>query len=289
MTLRGDIGQALCMRRVRWIHGDLWGQQSMIKARLKPYIRNLRVASQNLVTKANCNPPISNFRFMARKVAFAKKYGQLKRQSVVTLLNHEFIFAEFNHSGSSATSYSWSHGADKGSYVGSGLLYFTIPYMLKAKTCLCIGSGGGFVPRFMYQAQVEAHVKDARTILVDADRGDLGRPNYMGQGSFLRTHFPRIEVVKCDSANYAAEAGANGLEIDYLHIDGDHTYEGALADFENYLPLMNDKSLISFHDTDGTHPCAAVVSEMKARGHNVIDLPFIGRGIAVIQISHCES
>ena len=41
--------------------------------------------------------------------AFARKYGQLKRQSPVTLLNHEFIFTEFNHSGPSLTAFSWSH------------------------------------------------------------------------------------------------------------------------------------------------------------------------------------
>ena len=112
----------------------------------------------------------------------------------------------------------------------------------------------------------------------------------MGQDSFLRGHFPRIEIVKRDSADYAAEARVSGgLKIDYLHIYGDHTYEGAFADFENYLPLMNDKSLISVHDTDGMLPYAAVVSEIKARGHNVIDLHFIGRGVAIIQISPRES
>jgi hypothetical protein len=261
----------------------------MIKAKLKPHIRKFLVVGQNFLTTAKRKPPISNLRFMADKVAFAKKYGELKCQSVVTLLNHDFLFTKFNHSGSPPTSHNWSHGADRGSYIGSGLLYFAIPYMLKAKTCVCIGSGGGFVPRLMYQAQVEAHVQSARTILVDADQGDLGRPDYMGRGSFLRTHFPGIEIVQRDSANYAAEARVSGLKIDYLHIDGDHTYAGALADFENYLPLMSDKSLISFHDTDGNLPCAAVVSKIKAMGHNVIDLPFIGCGIAIVQICPHES
>src|SRR5262249_36649123 len=128
---------------------------------------------------------------------------------------------DFIHSGLARTAYSWSHGADSGSYIGSGLLYFAIPYMLKAKTCVCIGSGGGFVPRLMHQAQFEAHVKDARTILVDADRGNDGRPDYMEEDSFLRTHFPKIEIIKRTSTDYAAEAEKSGLRIDYLHIDGD--------------------------------------------------------------------
>jgi hypothetical protein len=245
----------------------------------------IRSIAEKLETRAKLKPLISDLRFMARKFAFTKTHGELKRQLAGTLLNHYFIFTEFNHTGASLTSYAWSHGADKGSYVGSGLIYFAIPYALKAKTCVCIGSGGGFVPRFMYQAQVEAHVEDARTILVDADRGDFGRPDYLGQCSFLRRHFPGIEIVKLDSASYAAEARVSALKIDYLHIDGDHTYEAGLADFENYTPLMNDQGLITFHDTDGSLPCAAVVSEIKSRGHTVIDLPLVGRGIAIIQIS----
>src|SRR5690242_13390644 len=130
----------------------------MIKTKLKPYI--IRLVGQDFVDEAKRKPPIRNLLFLQHWIAFAKKYGQLKSQSGVTLLNHELIFAEFIHSGLARTTYSWSHGADSGSYIGSGLLYFAIPYMLKAKTCVCIGSGAGFVPRLMHQAQLEAHVRD---------------------------------------------------------------------------------------------------------------------------------
>lgn len=37
-------------------------------------------------------------------------------------------------------------------------------------------------------------------------------------------------------------------EIDFLFIDGDHTYEGAKADFEMYKELVTDDGLIAFHD-----------------------------------------
>ncbi len=39
----------------------------------------------------------------------------------------------------------------------------------------------------------------------------------------------------------------DGREIDLLFIDGDHTYEGVRADFENYRDLVMD-GLIAFHD-----------------------------------------
>ena len=240
----------------------------------RDYLAYLKLFIYNIV-----RIPFYNLEFM-------KEFGELRRQlwrGQKTFLDHEFLFAVINHTGSKPTNYSWSHGADNQSYIGSGIIYFAIPYILKAKTCVCIGSGGGYVPRLMYQAQLEAKVVGAITILIDSDTGDNGRPDYMPTNSAFRKQFPKIEIIRRDSAAYAAEAQRSGLEIDYLHIDGDHTYAGALSDLENYLPLMSNRSLISFDDTDGTFPCAGVVPALRAMGHNIIDLPWVGNGIALIQ------
>lgn len=40
----------------------------------------------------------------------------------------------------------------------------------------------------------------------------------------------------------------NGNQIDFLFIDGDHSYEGVKKDFEMYAPLVKVNSLIAFHD-----------------------------------------
>jgi predicted O-methyltransferase YrrM len=37
-------------------------------------------------------------------------------------------------------------------------------------------------------------------------------------------------------------------EIDFLFIDGDHTYEGVKKDFEMYSPLVAENGIIAFHD-----------------------------------------
>jgi cephalosporin hydroxylase len=40
----------------------------------------------------------------------------------------------------------------------------------------------------------------------------------------------------------------NGKELDFLFIDGDHTYEGAKRDFEIYSPLVKKNGLVALHD-----------------------------------------
>lgn len=39
-----------------------------------------------------------------------------------------------------------------------------------------------------------------------------------------------------------------GKQIDFLFIDGDHSYKGAKQDFENYLPFVRKGGIIAFHD-----------------------------------------
>ena len=40
----------------------------------------------------------------------------------------------------------------------------------------------------------------------------------------------------------------SNVGIDFLFIDGDHTYEGVRRDFLDYSPLVNDGGIIVFHD-----------------------------------------
>jgi len=39
-----------------------------------------------------------------------------------------------------------------------------------------------------------------------------------------------------------------GEELDFLFIDGDHTYEGVRRDFEMYSPLVRGGGAVAFHD-----------------------------------------
>ena len=40
----------------------------------------------------------------------------------------------------------------------------------------------------------------------------------------------------------------NGEKIDFLFIDGDHTYEGVKGDYELYEQFLNENSIVGFHD-----------------------------------------
>lgn len=40
----------------------------------------------------------------------------------------------------------------------------------------------------------------------------------------------------------------NGKQIDFLYIDGDHTYDGVKRDYEMYSPLVRHGGIIGFHD-----------------------------------------
>src|SRR5262245_47159520 len=71
-----------------------------------------------------------------------------------------------------------SHGAE-GDYLGMGLLYYALVYGMRAKVAVCLGSGGGFVPRLMRQAQRDlgvAHRSRDRKSVGQANRANRRRP-----------------------------------------------------------------------------------------------------------------
>ena len=96
---------------------------------------------------------------------------------------------------------------------------------------------------------------DALIVSIDLPRGMYGGgypewkiPLYE---SFARKS-QKIELIRGDShstkTHTQLKAILNGRKIDYLFIDGDHTYEGVSADFYSYGALMSEDGIIAFHD-----------------------------------------
>jgi len=181
-----------------------------------------------------------------------------------------------------------SHGADADSgFLGAGMLYYSLAYMLRAKLCVCIGSGGGFVPRLMRQAQRDLGLADARTILIDANTGEWKRPDWLDEDSFFRRHYGDIEIIIERSSDVFLRSQTRQWKIDYLHVDGDHSHGGSLEDVHNYGSLMSPHGIITFHDTKPYNyyniTCWKTIQDMRRKGCSVIDFPWIGGGTAIMQ------
>ena len=169
--------------------------------------------------------------------------------------------------------YRWTHGATD-LHMGDGLLIYSFIQFIRAKICVCIGSGGGFIPRIMTQARYDLHQQKifegnsqnewgdiGTTIIVDAANGIGGVTDWTEENSFLRYNFqPQIILETSERAFYDYFVRQD-IKIDYLHIDGDHSYEGVKKDFELYSTIMSENGLITIHDTDKYYHDTLVVAE----------------------------
>ena len=158
--------------------------------------------------------------------------------------------------------YRWAHGATDLS-IGDGLLIYSIIHFMRAKICVCLGSGGGFVPRIMTQARQDLHKAGifegddgmswgdiGTTFVVDAANEVGGKVDWLAQKSFFRVQFcPRIINDKTENAYYNFFVKED-IKIDYLHIDAGHSYDDVKKDFNLYSKLLSPNGIISLHDTD---------------------------------------
>jgi len=147
--------------------------------------------------------------------------------------------------------------------MGDGLLVYSAIQFMRAKVCVCLGSGGGFIPRIMTQARIDLHNQQifegdinyswgdiGITFLVDASNGVGGKTDWMNIDSFLRKQFcPRIIEDTTENAFYNFFIKED-IKIDYLHIDAGHSYEDVKRDFDLYSTILSENGIISIHDTD---------------------------------------
>jgi predicted O-methyltransferase YrrM len=108
---------------------------------------------------------------------------------------------------------------------------------------------------------------DATIVSVDLPGGSFG-----GESSSIGGRYPRwrtrlyrgfarddqtVHVMRADShAASTVDALRSRLdgELDFLFLDGDHSYEGVVRDFELYSPLVREGGLVAFHDIAPSGP-----------------------------------
>ncbi len=93
---------------------------------------------------------------------------------------------------------------------------------------------------------------DANTTAIDTWGGVQGGSTYDGDAVLAAVadrnrRYPFSQLIRADFAGAVAQFDDGS--IDLLHIDGDHLYESAFADFRNYLPKLHPNAVVLFHDT----------------------------------------
>ena len=96
---------------------------------------------------------------------------------------------------------------------------------------------------------------DATLISIDLPAGDFGE-GYAQWRIPIYRRFPlpgqTLHLIRGDShapeTRDRAQVLLDGDKVDFLFIDGDHTYDGVRADFELFAPLVRPGGLIALHD-----------------------------------------
>ena len=179
----------------------------------------------------------------------------------------------------------WTHGATD-YHLGDGMLIYSIIQLMRYKTVVCLGSGGGFIPRIMTQARLDLHEQEiftgnnelnfgdiGATYLVDAANGVGGTIDYLEKDSFFRHQFiPRFIKETTKKAFYDFFVKQD-IKIDYLHIDAGHSYDDVKQDFELYSTLVKPNGMISIHDTDIRYQKEFIVTEDEKEYFHLWDGP----------------
>ena len=144
----------------------------------------------------------------------------------------------------------------------------------------------------------QAAAPDARLVSIDLPMGP-------GGGGYTAEYAPRftqfcapdrhLTCILDDSTSATTvrrtRDALGGEPIDFLFIDGDHSYEGAIRDFELYSPMVRPGGLVMFHDIRRhTNPDAYGVhrlwNELKERYDHVefVGSEGISLGIGVLTV-----
>lgn len=95
----------------------------------------------------------------------------------------------------------------------------------------------------------------AALVSIDLPEGEFGGGYHSSRTEFYRG-FARerqeIHLLRADSHSASSvervQQATGRRPVDFLFIDGDHTYAGVKADFELYSPLVREGGLIALHD-----------------------------------------
>ena len=191
----------------------------------------------------------------------------------MSLVDLDFIQQNITSDNGPEVPYVWSHGANR-LHIGDGIVIYALIQQIRAKVCVCLGSGGGFIPRIMTQARrdlwnqgiftgndCERWGDIGVTYVVDACNEVGGHVSWTDEDSFFRKQFQPAFIKDTTENAFYNFFVKQDIKIDFLHIDADHSYEGVKKDFDLYSTIMNPGGLISLHDSDANYEDNLIVTE----------------------------
>lgn len=158
--------------------------------------------------------------------------------------------------------------------------------LVKGKTSL-LEIGSNFGGTFYRMAEVMA----PKSLMVSVDWPVDHTPKVLEPVETLKMNCRRIgemghhvELFIGDShANSTIQMVEEFAPFEFVFIDGDHSYEGVKADWENYGPMGK---MVGFHDIAGpVEGCVKFWNELKASGEFKTDEfinPQAGMGIGIV-------
>lgn len=201
------------------------------------------------------------------------------------ITNQEYIKNNITTNNGDPVPFRWTHGATD-EHLGDGIIIYSLIQHMRAKNCVCIGSGGGYIPRIMTQARIDLYKQNIFEGNGDYNWGDIGATyvvdpcNNIGgpsdinnEKSFFRnTFYPRFIKETSENAYYNFFV-LEDIEIDILFIDGDHSYKGVKQDFDLYSKILSLNGIIILHDTDERYENKLIVSEDAKKDYYKFDGP----------------
>jgi cephalosporin hydroxylase len=155
--------------------------------------------------------------------------------------------------------------------------FFRIIQELKPRIIVEVGSAsGGMLFLFGHITNPE------RMISIDLPSGSFGGGYPFWKIPLFRSFGNKrvIKLIRADSHSKETfcklKTLLNGNEVDFLFVDGDHTYDGVKQDFQMYSSLIRKGGIVAFHDIvkhDQTTNCEVhrFWEEIK-HNHNYIEI-----------------
>jgi predicted O-methyltransferase YrrM len=138
-------------------------------------------------------------------------------------------------------------------------VFFALVRLVKPNQIIEIGTGGA-ASTIAFGEALRLNGR-GHLLSIDINEKFIERASQIFEVHRLNSH---VTFIKGSSSSEAIRQliSAQAKQADILFIDGDHSFDGCLSDFESYRHLLAPEALVIFHDT-GPFPLSA--SDLVAR------------------------